>query len=144
MRHNLLALARSRTRLILFIVCRFTWAMIAIELLQRQKLYVGLDVGHVLTGVRDGRLMPAIRDPSETSIPGALMDLIMECAARNPRRRPAAPEVVSRMQEIQRRQSAAAAPSPRTEELMLSVFPAEIAKQLAEGKTVVRRYIAAF
>ena len=118
--------------------------MIAIELLQRQQLYEGLDVSHVLIGVRDGRLMPTIRDPSKTSIPGTLMDLIMECAARNPRRRPAAPEVVSRMQAIQRQQSAAASPCPRTEELMLSIFPAEIAKQLAAGKTVVRRHIAAF
>ena len=118
--------------------------MIAIELLQRQQLYEGLDVSHVLIGVRDGRLMPTIKDPSETSIPGTLMDLIMDCAARNPRRRPSAKDVVSRMQAIQRQQSAAASASPRTEELLLSIFPAEIAKQLAEGKTVVCRYIALF
>jgi serine/threonine protein kinase len=118
----------------------YSWAMIAIEILERRQLYLGVEAGAVLTGVRDEWLRPIFGQ----EYPAGLEDLLVECTAKNPIRRPTSAEVLVRLKEIseelksQAQSAAYNAAGASARELLHSIFPTQVANQLEMGKRVVR------
>ena len=121
----------------------YSWAMLATELLERQRLHEDRDAASVLSGVRDGWLRPELSPNHDVT----LVDLVVECSAKNPKRRPTTPELVQRLQDYQwelKSQAARQASDGTANELLNSIFPSDVAKQLAKGKRVVRPLIIPF
>eukprot|EP00873_Tetraselmis_striata_P014502 jgi/Tetstr1/434766/TSEL_023817.t1 len=111
----------------------FSWGIIAIEVMERSHLYDGMDVSSVLRGVRDDWLRPNFGE----ACPPSIMELLVECTAKNPRRRPSAAEVVLRLQEVSRTlQDAAASLHETANSLLNSIFPPGVATQLRNGERV--------
>mmetsp|Transcript_34161 Transcript_34161/g.96822 ORF Transcript_34161/g.96822 Transcript_34161/m.96822 type:complete len:994 (-) Transcript_34161:102-3083(-) len=110
----------------------YSWAMIALEVLERRELYEGLDARFVLQGVRDEWLRPAIGN----KYPEGLQELLIECSAKNPLRRPTSTELLLRLKEISQALKSIPADPSSAQTLLNSIFPTEVAKQLEKGGRV--------